>query len=45
MSALLLILGLLLLVMINVPIAVALGFVAIVGMCLQRGSTVSTMRR
>ncbi len=37
MTALLLIIGLLLLVLINVPIAVALGFVAIIGMMSSKG--------
>jgi tripartite ATP-independent transporter DctM subunit len=37
MTALLLIIGLLLLVLINVPIAVALGFVAIIGMMYSKG--------
>ena len=38
MSAILLILGLFILVMINVPIAIALGAVALVGMVLSKGS-------
>src|SRR5210317_1782362 len=38
MSAILLILGLLILVMINVPIAIALGAVALVGMVLSKGT-------